>query len=611
MSQPPLPILQLSQEPRMASTTFDPAAARPAPLAPLVAYLLIVVVCLGSLQWGEALDVVVTLKVADGDDALRLVEVRDLLHGQSWFDLTQRRYLAPQGVPMHWSRLVDLPLAAATLALTPFLGETLAFGVVAASWPPLLFLVFLIVLYAALRFIFDQRCAYLGVLAAGATPMLCSSFQFGRVDHHNVQALATTLMVLCVIASSKRPALSWVAGLAAAFSLAVGLETIPYVVLAGFFLGCEWIIFGKPAAMPILRFATSLSAGAMVLFAAQTPAGNWVSARCDALSAPWLLACGLGAAFMGISVMLAPGRTWQRAGLAALVGGTGALSTAWLFPECLDGPWGEVPKDLRMEWLGRIHETRDAFEVIQESFVAGLAIYVPLALTALLSSVLSVVGAPRHRRAFALLALVGWCGLTISLAQVRGAYVASVFVPIVAAYVVERALSRQGPGTQTSANALALLALGVAMFGKVWGIGAVFAQPEAENVKAEKLAGQACRQQATLSALDALAPGTILAPMNLGPFLLLHTHHSIVSGSYHRAPAGIEADFRAFESEEALRRYAARHHADYVALCDLWPARADAGGSFGERLAKGLTMAPWLDAAILDRGPLRVWRVRH
>src|ERR1700752_4875323 len=45
------------------------------------------------------------------DDAMRLVDVRDFLAGQSWFDLTQHRLSPPEGVAMHWSRLIDLPLA--------------------------------------------------------------------------------------------------------------------------------------------------------------------------------------------------------------------------------------------------------------------------------------------------------------------------------------------------------------------------------------------------------------------------------------------------------------------------------------------------------------------
>ena len=53
----------------------------------------------------------------DPDDQLRLQQVRDLLGGQSWFDLHQYRIDAVGGgVLMHWSRLVDVPCDIHTLA---------------------------------------------------------------------------------------------------------------------------------------------------------------------------------------------------------------------------------------------------------------------------------------------------------------------------------------------------------------------------------------------------------------------------------------------------------------------------------------------------------------
>src|SRR3982074_2512185 len=55
-------------------------------------------------------------------DAMRLVEVRDLIAGQGWFDLMQHR-LDPPGLPMHWSRVIDVPLAGLILALRPLLGR--------------------------------------------------------------------------------------------------------------------------------------------------------------------------------------------------------------------------------------------------------------------------------------------------------------------------------------------------------------------------------------------------------------------------------------------------------------------------------------------------------
>ena len=49
------------------------------------------------------------------DSAMRLVSVRDLLAGQGWFDLTQSRLGLEGGFEMHWSRLIDTPIAGLVL----------------------------------------------------------------------------------------------------------------------------------------------------------------------------------------------------------------------------------------------------------------------------------------------------------------------------------------------------------------------------------------------------------------------------------------------------------------------------------------------------------------
>src|SRR6202163_5098690 len=72
------------------------------------------------------------------DDAMRLVEVRDLIAGQGCFDLMQHR-LDPAGLPMHWSRVVDLPLAGMILALRPLLGSNGAEAAALVLWSTLLF----------------------------------------------------------------------------------------------------------------------------------------------------------------------------------------------------------------------------------------------------------------------------------------------------------------------------------------------------------------------------------------------------------------------------------------------------------------------------------------
>jgi len=75
---------------------------------------------------------------ADNDSLMRLVEVRDLLAGQGWFDLHQYRMGLEGGFAMHWSRLVDAPIAAIVLVASAITGSrAIAETVAQILWPAL------------------------------------------------------------------------------------------------------------------------------------------------------------------------------------------------------------------------------------------------------------------------------------------------------------------------------------------------------------------------------------------------------------------------------------------------------------------------------------------
>src|SRR5438270_10957273 len=68
---------------------------------------LLVVVQLLAQHWGETAQTLL-----DTDDAMRLVQMRDWLAGQGWYDLRQPRLEPPLGYYSHWSRLIDVGMAA-------------------------------------------------------------------------------------------------------------------------------------------------------------------------------------------------------------------------------------------------------------------------------------------------------------------------------------------------------------------------------------------------------------------------------------------------------------------------------------------------------------------
>jgi hypothetical protein len=107
--------------------------------------LLVVLVWLGFCawfifnKWAE----IRFFALGDTDDNMRMMQVRGLLHGQGWFDLRQHRMNPPFGANIHWSRLVDLPIAGLILGLRPLLGGPAAerwAGAIAPLLPDLLLL---------------------------------------------------------------------------------------------------------------------------------------------------------------------------------------------------------------------------------------------------------------------------------------------------------------------------------------------------------------------------------------------------------------------------------------------------------------------------------------
>ncbi len=129
---------------------------------------------------------------------MRLVQVRSLLHGQAWFDLTAYRLDPPAGVFMHWSRLIDLPLVilikAFSLVLAPDLAERAARIVFPLGLQALLYLGM-----ARLAKIVIGPAAILPVLVLTLlSGMEVGQFQPGRIHHSAPQIMLTIFMIGCM-----------------------------------------------------------------------------------------------------------------------------------------------------------------------------------------------------------------------------------------------------------------------------------------------------------------------------------------------------------------------------------------------------------------------------
>jgi hypothetical protein len=584
--------------------------------------MLVLVALFGLYDPRNLIPVFDGLRLPDTDDMMRLVGVRDLLAGQGWFDPVQHRMLPPAGIASHWSRLIDLPLAALILALTPVLGRELAEPAVAALWPLMLFALYGALAYFGIRRLFGWRPALLTLFIAPQTGVFLNTFRFGRIDHHNAQ-LCAVLAVALALARSDRPVRRGLAaGLVAGLSLAIGLETLPVIAAAGLFVVADWVLHGAAASGRLAGFGTGLLAASVLLFGVQTAPALWTVPACDALSPPWLLLAA-GGAFTGVAALVAERLGLNRNGrlfVAAVMGAAVAAGFVLVAPDCLAGPFAGMDAVVRTSWLQQVDEMRSFLQVLRGEPDVALANIVPLIVAALYATVMAIrVQEPERRRFFLAVATVMWPGTLVALVQVRGMYVAGAFVPLMAALALDRAM-RIVREPATVLRRLMVLALPLTMMGKVWAIGAELPMRLAAAPGAQPaITGSwtTCTDPTALAALGRLPAGLVLSQIDLGPAILLRTGHSVVAAPYHRNLVGLRAAIEASEGSEAVLRTVARDRgADYLVLCTLaLESRGpDKPQPFATGLARGSRATPdWLEPIndMPGGSALKVWRIRR
>src|SRR3954447_3107579 len=295
--------------------------------------------------------------LGDTDDNMRIMQVRALLHGQGWYDLRNYRMNPPYGANIHWSRLVDLPIAGLILSLRPFLGGASAerWAVAIAPLIPYLLLLFSVALTSR-RLIGPTAylLAFIGLFLAGSNN---SMFAPERIDHHGWQ-LALLALSICSIADRDRVRGGIVLGLSTALSLAIGLEMIIYLALAGVTMVLFWV--DEEAERERLgAYAVTLGGATALCFLIFASNDNW-NAVCDALSPVWLSDALIGSALMFSLAWLSPGDWKRRLGLAVIAGLVIAGFHALTWPHCLQRLEGVSPEVDEL-WLSHVKEARPVY----------------------------------------------------------------------------------------------------------------------------------------------------------------------------------------------------------------------------------------------------------
>lgn len=551
------------------------------------------------------------LALSDTDDNMRLSQVRALLGGQGWFDLRQYKLDPPRGLDIHWSRIVDLPIAGLILVARLFVSTPLAerFAVAVAPLLPMGIAMIGITLTAR-RLIAPAAWPLALVIFVGAT---AATLQFMplRIDHHGWQ-LACLALTVAGLADPARARGGATVGLASAVSLTIGLELLPYAAMAGAIVTLRWIVDREELAR-LRVYTLTLGGGSALGFAGFASEANRVL-RCDALTPVWLSVMLAAGALLFALSFVRDDRRAIRLALASAAGLAIVAGFAFLFPQCLTRP-EQVSPELARIWLNNVREAKPIFEhPLRTSFPIAT-----LPLIGLAGALFAVWRARAGAR------FTGWAAVALF----------TLFAVLMLAWQI-----RAGPAAQLlavqGATALGWVVLPwflkhrlmpvrvfgtVAAFLAVSGLFAGFAikylpiDPPTVTAKTVNQANGRCPTIPSLRPLSRLPAATIFTHVDLGPRLITMTKHRAIAGPYHRNEAAILDVHYAFGGTPAqFRAIAKRHGATFLLVCpnmaESTNYRARSPNGFYAQLAKDKVPA-WLEPVPLPKGsPLRLWRIR-
>ena len=499
----------------------------------------------------------------DSDDAARAVQLRDWLAGQGWYDLSIARMNPPVGVFMHWSRVVDVPLAALMWMAQPFVGPESAERIVRLAFPAALFVALMAACGSAAATLGGARARIAAIVFCFLGAPFLGQFVPGRIDHHAPQILLLVLMTGATLRALGGHAFSAAAaGLCAALSLSISLENVPFIAIIAAAYPLAFVAWGAPRRRTMLSFAAAFAVCLVLLFFATVGPAHRADAVCDAYSIAHLAGGLAGCSALVVLGLLSAVLHGIRARFVALAisASLPVIALVLVAPGCLGDPFVGLDPLVRDLWLRNVVEVEPLPAFLRTHLWSALPIVVPLVTALVVSLVAALRSTTLDRARHAMLAMLVLVCLITSVWGIRVLssglpLVAIVAAPFVLGTVDKLALSRAARWSIAALIGLAFAPLPLA-----------FALPD-EAVPAGA-GSMACLTPEALAPLAELAPGTVLAPIDLGAHILAHTPHATIAAPYHRNNGGNRFALDAFLARpEDARAIVARSGATLLVTC--------------------------------------------
>lgn len=548
------------------------------------------------------------------DDQLRQVQLRDWLAGQSWFDTTQYRIGEPDSQPMHWPRLIEVPLALIVVLLSPVTGPALAETIAMVAVPLIAMGLAMIMVAKITMQVFDRPVALLAAaLTAAAVPVMLQLRPM-RIDHHGWQIVLALLALWTMFWPDKRRG-GIVMGAALALWLSISLEGLPLSVAFIALLAWRWVVSLDEGVRLFWTLASFLIASILLFFGTQGAISSIIN-YCDAISPAHLMACAAGGVIILPAIHFAPQKTIVRI-LALAVAGAAALSVLYLnAPQCIGSAFSDLDPIVRDYWLVSV---REGLPIWVQSWKTSMTLLGGSIFVGLCSLVYIVMRRlpVLDREKFVLLAYAFLWALLVSLLVQRASAVAAAYALPFMGWAVHQVFVA---ARRVKSPLLRILATASVVFVimpgplAVAGVNSVSTPGPKEGDDTDSASDTStCDSTESLTRLSILPRSNIVAPFDFGPAILALTKHNVLATSHHRNSAAMADQIRLFTSspDEARSILAARNIA-YIIACpkedELKIYRERNPESFVADLLDEKT-PDWLQSVHIRDSSLLVWRV--
>ena len=528
-----------------------------------------------------------THQLDDPDDYMRLNEVIAWLQGQNWFDLGVPRMSPGAHTIIHWSRLVDMPIALVMSPLRLFMPLREAAFTAALIVPFGMLALLLILVVAGAQSFAGKDRAFLAACVVLFMPMIMFNVSMGRVDHHIYQILIAGFGILSldrILSQTNGACFALMSAACFSCGLWIGTEALPWLILFTTCLAIAAAWYGGTVARHAALFGVALFVGTGCVMFVALPVNQYASRALSWFSLTDVIFAGLTALLFGI-LWISENHTKRRSLRLGLVTGLGLMAAVLflvLVPSALSGPFADYDHFNASTALDNINEAQpfikklhsdltDTFTHLQ--ILGKITQFLFLPFTAFLTIVFVLFQNTTVRRSlwlvhgFFLLAAI----LLTIFWQTRAGYFMELFSIGPVVWVVWRGwdLSEQRLGRIPSLVAqiiffLLLIPLPTLLFPLSLNDGATAADaaffPVGDRPKSVTL-------QPVIDYLDHTDQHgvlTIMAKTDEGPQLLFSTPHNVIGGNYNVSGNQDVVDFFKSHNDSQALYILHKWHVDLV-----------------------------------------------